>query len=137
MHRLIKGKHNNLVMVLLLLAAAGLPYLNSLRCGFTYDNVAVVLEDERLRAPADEALPAIWTQDYWSPHILGLFRPVTTTTFWWNYRVLGHRENPEGYHVTNLGLHALNVILIFLLLRHLRFQPWLACLGGCFLRFIH
>src|SRR5262249_10204542 len=47
----------------------------------------------------------------------GLYRPVTTLSYLFNYAILGNADRPLGYHVVNLALHIANVLLLFALLR--------------------
>jgi hypothetical protein len=45
----------------------------------------------------------------------GLYRPLTTFSYLFNYSVLGNGTNPSGYHWLNFGLHAVNMGLVYLL----------------------
>ena len=45
----------------------------------------------------------------------GLYRPITTLSFLFNYSVLGNGTDPSGYHWVNLLLHFLNVLLVYVL----------------------
>jgi tetratricopeptide (TPR) repeat protein len=115
------------LLVLLVL----IPYLNSFDGDFVFDAGEVILNDERLQEVSVPHLRAIWTQDYWSPYILGLYRPVTTTTFWLNYSVFGNAENPFGYHIFNFIIHGLNCLLVWILMRRLmrgKYLPWIGAL---------
>lgn len=96
-----------------------IPYLNSFDGDFVFDAGEVILNDERIEEVTPAHLRAIWTQDYWSPYILGLYRPLTTTSFWLNYAVLGNGDDPFGYHVLNFLIHAANCLLVWELLRRL------------------
>ena len=42
-------------------------------------------------------------------------RPLTTLSYLFNYAVLGQQEQPAGYHSINFILHAVNVLLVYVL----------------------
>jgi len=113
-----------------LLAAALLPYLNSLEADFTFDSGVVVLQDDRVHEASTDAVKRIFLEDYWSPNIRGLYRPITTLSFWFNHAVLGNGEDPTGYHVFNSVLHALNVILAWIVLTRVGWGRWAAWLAA-------
>ena len=86
-------------------------YLPALDCGFIWDDDLYVEYNETLHSV--DGLIRIWlefgaTQDYY---------PLTFTTFWLEYQAWG--LEPRGYHLDNVLLHALNVVVIFFLLRRL------------------
>jgi tetratricopeptide (TPR) repeat protein len=88
-------------------------YSNSLHGPFLFDNNQAILGDARLRAATTENVSRILTEPY-SP-ASGLYRPLTTLTYWFNYSVLGNARGQTGYHCFNLLLHLLNVALVFYL----------------------
>jgi protein O-mannosyl-transferase len=100
------------VALLLVLTLAA--YSDSFRAGLTYDSYHIVKNDTRIRAVSAENTRLIFTQDYWytvAPS--GLFRPLTTFSYQFNYAVLGNGERPAGYHAVNFLLHALNIALVY------------------------
>ena len=99
-------------LCLLTLAA----YANSFSAGFTLDSSFIILRDPRLLKVAAANLRQILNQDYWWPNFhSGLYRPLTTATFLFNYAVLGNGQHAAGYHAVNILLHLVNVWLLFLL----------------------
>jgi hypothetical protein len=103
-------------LTLVVLAAYG----NSFDCGLTLDNKFIIAEDPRLRQATGENLRRIVTEDYWWPKAgSGLYRPLTTLSFFANYNVFGNADRPAGYHLVNLGIHLGNAFLVYLLLRRL------------------
>jgi hypothetical protein len=101
-----------------LIAIALTAYANSFNAGFALDNRGLLLEDPRLRAATSENLALIWSHTYWWPYgESGLYRPLTTLSYLFNYAVLGNGGAAGGYHAVNLLLHALNVLLVFALAR--------------------
>jgi tetratricopeptide (TPR) repeat protein len=91
-------------------------YSNSFRDGFVFDNDWVILQDARVHAITSENLQLIFTEDYSYLHSSsGLFRPLTTLSFLFNYAVLGNGSEPAGYHGINLVLQAVNMTLVYAL----------------------
>ncbi len=91
-------------------------YSNSFQARLLFDNVPVILGDARIREATPHNIGMILTQGYWpsSPNS-GLYRPLTTLSYLFNYAVLGDGEKPDGYHQINFALHGLNVSLVYAL----------------------
>jgi tetratricopeptide (TPR) repeat protein len=103
---------------LLLAAVAGLTllaYANSFHVSFLVDNTEIILNDTRVHAVTTEHLHRILTTQYWETFNNGLYRPLTTLSFLFNYAVLGNGTDPYGYHCINFILHAINIALVYLL----------------------
>jgi hypothetical protein len=91
-------------------------YANSFAGGFLGDSGALVLEDPRVHEVSPGNLDLILRQQYWYYTTdSGVYRPLVTLSFLFNYAVLGNADRPAGYHWVNLGLHAANVMLVWLL----------------------
>ena len=106
-------------LCLLTLAA----YSNSFGAGFAMDNRGLILQDARVHAATAENLDLIFGHTYWWPYgESGLFRPLTTLSYLFNYAILGNGEHPAGYHWINFLLHAANVLLVYAL--GLRLAGW-------------
>ena len=96
-----------------------LAFSNSFESGFILDNRGLLL-DPRLREVTAANIALIFRHTYWWPTgESGLYRPVTTLTYLFNYAVLGDRDQPGGYHWVNLILHLGNVLLAFAVARRL------------------
>ena len=98
------------IWALILLANA-----NSFRDGFPFDNQAAILGDSRIQSVTAANIQQILTQDYWPHQPAGLYRPLVTLSYLFNYAVLGSGPRPAGYHLVNLALHALNATLVYIL----------------------
>ncbi len=90
-------------------------YSNSLHGPFLFDNDQVILKDTRVQAVTSDHIRRILTRSYWEASPTGLYRPLTTLSYLFNYAVLGNETNPVGYHWFNLILHALNIGLVYAL----------------------
>ena len=108
------------ICALLLVAATLVAYLPALGGQFIWDddswttNIAGLLRDV-------SGLGAIWCQ----PTALQQYYPLTGTTFWLDYHFWGFWPLP--YHMENILLHALAVLLFWRLLQRLQMPgAWLA-----------
>jgi Tfp pilus assembly protein PilF len=96
-----------------------LVYLPSLRCGYIWDDDAYVIGNRTVQS--DNALRHIWTK----PRSLPQYYPLVHTSYWIEYHLWG--LHPLGYHLVNVLLHTLGVILLLGVLRKLNVPgAWLA-----------
>ena len=96
-------------------------YLPAIGAGFIWDDDDYLTENPLLRDV--DGLRRIWlTTD--TPQ----YYPLVFTSFWIEHRLWGLA--PAGYHAVNIALHALNALLVALLLRALRVRGawWVAAL---------
>ena len=100
------------LLVLLLLVVAS--YSNSFQGGLVFDSAGLVEMDPRIRDATAQNFHAILTGPYWyiQPRS-GLYRPLTTLSYLFNYAIVGSGSDPAGYHWVNLGLHCANVVLVY------------------------
>lgn len=96
------------VLVTLLAAAV---YANAVGNGFALDDVPLVRDNPTLRSVGD--LPRLLVSPYWpdSGRVSGLYRPVTTASLALNRALTG--DGAAGFHVVNVGLHALVTCLVW------------------------
>ena len=92
-----------------------LAYANSFHAPFLVDNSEIILNDTRVHAATSAHLQRIFTQQYWETSNTGLYRPLTTLSFLFNYAVLTNGTDPYGYHCFNFILHAVNIVLVYAL----------------------
>lgn len=95
--------------------------------GFVYDDVDVILDGDVIHDPGE-----IWTffqkpTMYASPAqrdmdlLVNTYRPITLISFVWDSALSG--TAPWAYHATNLIMHVLCTILVFLFVRELIGRP--------------
>ena len=109
-------RQRHALIVLALWGITLLSYANSFQAGLVFDNSQVILQDSRLTAATPENVGLIFSKEYWYPDGgNGLYRPLTTLSYLFNYAVLGNGRNPAGYHWINYALHAANASLVYLL----------------------
>jgi len=91
-------------------------YGNSFQGGFVQDSRFFVIDDSRVHAANARTVGRIFRENYWSYYSAsGLYRPVTTLSYLFNYTVLGNKDRPFGYHLLNFLLHFANACLVYLL----------------------
>jgi protein O-mannosyl-transferase len=83
------------------LAAATLVYLNALHNPFVYDDHRLILENVSIRRISD-LRPLIWHD---------VSRPLVNLSYALDHATWGLQ--PFGFHLTNLLLHLLNILLVF------------------------
>ncbi len=97
-----------------------LAYAPAYDAGFFSDDEAQIVRNPRLSSK--DGLAEIWTDLHGTD---GTFYPLTFTTFWLEHRTWG--SNPRAFHADNILLHAVNALLLWLLLRRLRVPgSWMA-----------
>src|SRR5690242_17220544 len=106
-------KHALFILALWTVALAA--YSNSFSGAFVFDNT-VILQDSRIKAVTPQNIDLILTQEYWYNWALtGLYRPLTTFSYLFNYTILGEGAQSAGYHWVNFWLHAVNIGLVYIL----------------------
>jgi tetratricopeptide (TPR) repeat protein len=86
-------------------------YQNTFQNGFSsYDDPAMIVQNNDIREISFPSLGAFFSKAY----ILH-YHPLTMLSFATDYAVFG--LDPRGFHFTNLLLHIINVLLLFLLMR--------------------
>jgi Tfp pilus assembly protein PilF len=87
-----------------------------------WDDTRYIRDNPLLADPT--GLLRIWTT-FDAPQ----YYPLTFTTFWLEHQYWG--ASPTGYFATNLALHSLNSLLVFLIARRLGLGAPLAALAAC------
>jgi tetratricopeptide (TPR) repeat protein len=103
----LTGRQAAIVLALLCAVA----YLNSLPNGFVWDDETLVVNNAMIRHSG--YLAAAFTTDLTHNHATGIayYRPLQTVSYMADYQLWG--LNPFGYHLTNLLLHLLVVLLLW------------------------
>ena len=111
-----------------LFVVALLAWSNSFDGAFIFDN-KVLVQDTRIKAVTPQNIDLILNQEFWYPwSVTGLYRPLTTFSYLFNYAILGEGAHPAGYHWINFWIHVVNIALVYALglLVFAEFTPALA-----------
>jgi protein O-mannosyl-transferase len=114
-----KVNWKSVAVPLLLVALTAAAYLPVVHCGFIWDDDDYIIRNETLRDAA--GLWRMWFELGAVPQ----YYPLVHTTFWLEYHLWG--LSPLGYHLVNVGCHALAAILLWRLVGALGLPGgWLA-----------
>ncbi len=109
------------IALLILLVAVGVVYANSFDNEFLFDDIETIVELHRPGSGPFQQLEAL----------LGgrsAFRPVRSASYAMDYAISG--LDPWGYHLTNIALHGLSAICVYLIARTLFASPLPALLAA-------
>jgi hypothetical protein len=113
------------LLAALVFTAALVVYLPSLGNDFAYDDVPIIVLDERVR---EFDLRGILTEGYWQDTQTALYRPLATVSYAIDWRLT---DGSAGwFHFVNGLWHAVVALLVLLLLRALRAPPGAAVIGA-------
>src|SRR5580658_1093274 len=117
-----RRSNDSLYLGILLIVLTFLAYLPVLSGGFIWDDDVLITENRVIKA--NDGLHRLWfakeARDYWP-------WPLASTAWWLEWRLWGN--HPAGYHVVNVLLHAINAVLMWMVLARLKVPgAWLA---GC------
>jgi len=90
-------------------------FANTFSNPFIWDDKDLILDHAYIKDPG--YIPFLFTPQYWnhySPSVKGQYRPVRAVTFALDYFLW--KENPFGYHLTNVAVHTLNTVLAYFFL---------------------
>ena len=99
--------------------AVVLCYIPAMRAGFVWDDDLLVTENALVKEA--DSLPYVWASSASTD-----YTPLTITAFWLQWRLWG--DNPAGYHLVNILLHALSALLWRVLERLAIPGAWLGAL---------
>ena len=107
-----------LTLAKLLVGLTFIAYLPALGGGFVFDDGPLIVMNRLVRA--HDGLYRFWftteASDYY---------PLTGSFWWFQWRIFGYHAG--GYHAVNILLHAVNAILVWVILRRLKVPgAWLA-----------
>lgn len=103
-------KYHRVYFLLLPFVISIIVYLNCLQNSFVYDDDSTIINNYFIRHWSN--LPALFTSKYFALSAELTYRPVVTLSYFIDYTFW--HLNPLGYHLTNILLHAINSVLVFI-----------------------
>ena len=100
----LMSSHGQLIVGLSLVAVVFLCFANTLRNEFVFDDIYLVSVNNQIRSLN-------------LPLLLSSYRPTRDISYAIDFALWG--ENPFGFHLTSILIHAANVLLVFALVRRL------------------
>jgi hypothetical protein len=100
-----------LIAALGLIALAMVVYMPAMKAGFIWDDDLLLTDNQMIRSPQG-------LHDFWLTTKPMDYFPLTSTMLWLEWRLWGLYAT--GYHVVNVILHALSVLIIWRILRRLK-----------------
>jgi len=104
------GANPDLWLVVALLVLAAVAFLPALSGDFVWDDHELVQDNPLLRSAAN--IPAIFQRSFLAARP-NSYHPLATLSYLTDYQVW--RLNPEGYHTTNLTLHLVATLLVYVI----------------------
>ena len=103
----------------LIFLAVWVVYWNSLAGEFVFDDTSIIQSNPQIQRLDGDHLRHIFGSHYWQTVAGqgGLYRPLTVLSYAANYAAGG--LDPWGYHFVNVLVHALNAVLVWLVIREL------------------
>ncbi len=115
------NNHQNLLILFgsVLFILPIIAYIPATYCDFIWDDDVIVVFNNLLRS--FEGLQKVWFQ----PGVTLQYYPMVHTVYWIGFHLWD--LNPAGYHLVNIVLHAVNAVLLWVVLRQLSVPgSWLA-----------
>jgi protein O-mannosyl-transferase len=112
------------LMVLVIIVASIIPYINAPKGYFIWDDINLILMDYQIKSW--QFMTNIFTRDFFgfsdNARKYGYYRPIVTITYALDWRLWD--KNPAGYHWNNIGMHLATCLIVFaLLLKLVRRRP--------------
>jgi len=111
------SQNNPILWALVLVLVAVIFYIPALKAGFVWDDDA--LTNNPLIKSSWEGFKGIWLKPSIIPREAHYW-PLVYTSFWLEYRLWSF--HPAGYHLVNVVLHALNGLLVWIILKRLKLK---------------
>ena len=100
--------------ILLIILAVVIVYANSLDSKFVWDDTSLIVENPYIKSWHN--LDSVFTKNIYhgANKLINYYRPLQLLSYMAEYSIWG--LNTFGYHLMNLMLHAMNAVLVYLLI---------------------
>lgn len=116
---IMRNMKHHFLPLFLIVAISTVLYSNTLNNGFVYDDENTIVKNILVKDFRN--LPELFEMDYFAQSGENSYRPIVTFTYFLDYALYG--LSPWGFHLTNLLLHAINGILLYIFAMLLIQQP--------------
>lgn len=131
MNRFPSTKTTRILLPLLVSLFSFLTYLNTLHHQFVFDDFRTIVDNQFIKDWKN--FPAFFSRDYFKISGELSYRPLVTLTYFIDYNIWN--LNPFGYHLSNVFIHAFNVLLMYFVMKGLTKNirlSFVSCLLFCF-----
>ena len=105
--RVLNSGYFHLIIPALIILLTIIVYSRSLKNGFTnWDDDKMIIENKDIRSLNAQSISTMFSSFY-----VNMYHPLTTLSFAAEYHFFGTKPFP--YHLTNLILHLLNILLVY------------------------
>ncbi len=111
----VRLKNSRLAYLLPLIVLTLLLYLTAIWAPFEFDDRERIVDNPAIRNLSN--IPAFFYSRELMPFGGEIYRPLSDTSFAIEYSVWG--GNPRGYHITNIFIHIINSMLLYILLQQI------------------
>lgn len=111
-------RSTHILLIVFLAVFSIIIYANTLKNGFVYDDYGTIVNNNHLIKNPCKFSILINQNEYFDYSGEITYRPVATLSYMLDYALYGLK--PWGYHLTNVLLHAINVVLLYIFLILLR-----------------
>jgi tetratricopeptide (TPR) repeat protein len=119
----MKKTHKILLAISLIIIAASVVYMPAIQNGFVWDDETYIVTNKMIQELSPANIEKIFTTFFF-----GNYHPLTLLSFALEYHFFD--LNPSAYHATNIIIHLMNCILVFLLIYILSNNIVISCIVG-------
>ncbi len=119
----IKNKYKILIAISLILIVTSVVYMPSMQNGFVWDDEEYIVTNKMIKKLSLPNFQKMFTTFY-----IGNYHPLTLLSFAVEYRYFG--LHPQPYHATNIIIHLMNCVLVFLLIYMISNSIVASCIAG-------
>ena len=118
----------HVLLICIIIIATSMSYANSLKNDFIWDDEFLVRDNLYIRSSSHikEMFTSYLASS--SGNINNFYRPIQDLSYAIDYFLWG--DNPMGYHLTNLILHALCAVLVYILILRIFESPMVGFIAG-------
>ncbi len=106
-----KRLYLHIIPISIIVTLSVITYLNCLPNQFVYDDSSTIVENKLIKDWGN--FLTLFTHDYFKISGELSYRPIVTLSYFIDYSIW--HMNPVGYHLVNVILHTINVVLVYFL----------------------